>query len=190
MEKFYSIEELRKFYPRNLIEPSSNADYWLIHPASPFQGREILSVPHTLPIRDATRDIPYDLTEAFNDLDAADLLDAMSFEDYSDLLSLACRFGYFHKTPSGQSILHYALPLEATHIQLIGIRELYGNGWMESESQAKRRLNFISEDRYQITITDSDALIQGWIFRTDFRTENLRKKLQQDRLTKYAAVHF
>lgn len=180
MEKTFVLTEIQNFY--EFLEVTESEIGFQLHPASVRQGREILLIPTTLPTAFPDYSTPIDLTIPWSDDVVEEILHAFYIENYTELFGAYCRFGVFMPE---QKIFQLTKPVQATHIQLIGIRETDGAGWMIKDHCAEQQLDAIAEDSYKALIPQTGELIRGWILKTDFRTRSIQtecsRRLSLDR---------
>ena len=169
MEKTFVQAEIQKFY--EFFKVTETEIGFKLHPASVRQGREALLIPTTLPTAFPDYDRPIDLTIPWGDDVVEQILQAFAIEDYTELFSAYCRFGVFM---AGLKTFQITKPVQASHIQLIGIRESDGAGWMMQDHHAEQQLDAISADSYKALIPQTGELIRGWILNTDFRTQPIQ----------------
>lgn len=174
MDKTYALEEMRKFYPHNPVMPSELG--FEIHPNDYRQAREILIIPNTLPtIKDGNGDyVPLDLTYKWDDNVVRALLSALDMASYGDLYCAYCRFGIFWRDHDDRHILQIVNPSQATHIQLVGLRDLTTDGWMPQPNPIEERLDYIADTHYSIPLRATEEMLRCWILACDFKTEKLR----------------
>lgn len=179
MDKTYTLQEISKFYPHNQVTESSLG--FEIHPACTRQGREILIIPQDLPtICNDGIYTPIDLTAKWDDDVVNQILRSLDAGDYNDLYCAYCRFGVFWKDHRGRHIFQIKKPDQATHIQLIGIKDqVTSAGWMPRSTNTEKRLEYIAETYYCDPLPQTDEAVRGWILHCDFHTEPIRRDCAQ-----------
>lgn len=180
MEKTFTLEEIQRFYPHNEVAESTLG--FAIYPNNPRQGREILVIPDTLPtLRNSEGvQVPIDFTAKWGDSVVGQILKDLRAGDYNDLYCAHCRFGVFWKDCEDRHIFQITKPDQATHIQLIGIKDqVTSSGWMPQLSPVEQHLEYIAETHYCDPLPQTDEAVHGWILHCDFSTEAIRNDCAQ-----------
>lgn len=179
----FSYTEMQKLYRFNTVTPSSEGFY--VIPASPFQGHGIFLLPRELPVVDLERRIPYDMLASLPEDIIAEIIQQLTIEEiFDDTYQIQARFVEYLPnlisvtgTTKPTHIIKPAHPLEATHIQITGSRDVYfPGGIMCPPTPIEERLNSIATRKFFTPEAIQGLLYVEWLIPCDFRTNKVRRK--------------